>query len=346
MNRGGHPVRPEDFAAYQPVWRRPLCAAYDGRVLLSAPPPEGGIQVLQTVQLLDSAKAAAYGLPTRDPRAFDLVTSALRVGETANRGNFDPRWQQVPARGAVSSALASARRAEVGTGKAPPAIAAVNAARFDAAASPSACAPFDPYGAASKGGGTPATTPAGDQGPSGGETTHISVVDNDGDAVAVTVTNSNTFGAGVAVDGFFLNNSGATITPEEIARADAPAWLTRITTIAPTLVMHDGSVEMVIGSPGSARIPLAISQTIWNILDYGLDPLGAVRMPRITPNAANRTVELEAGFDPPVLAAARGMGYTPVPPGFEYARIYMIVRRNGEWIGVADPRHDGQVRGY
>jgi len=71
-----------------------------------------------------------------------------------------------------------------------------------------------------------------------------------------------------------------------------------------------------------------------------------VRMPRITPNAANRTVELEAGFDPPVLAAARAMGYMPVPPGFEYARIYMIVRRNGEWIGVADPRHDGQVRGY
>src|SRR5579884_1472374 len=74
MNRGGHPVRPQDFAAYQPVWRRPLCAAYDGRVLLSAPPPEGGIQVLQTVQLLDPAKAAAYGLPPRDPRAFDLVT--------------------------------------------------------------------------------------------------------------------------------------------------------------------------------------------------------------------------------------------------------------------------------
>jgi hypothetical protein len=40
------------------------------------------------------------------------------------------------------------------------------------------------------------------------------------------------------------------------------------------------------------------------------------------------------------------MGYVPIPPGFEYARIYMIVRRNGAWIGVADPRHDGQVRGY
>jgi gamma-glutamyltranspeptidase / glutathione hydrolase len=47
-----------------------------------------------------------------------------------------------------------------------------------------------------------------------------------------------------------------------------------------------------------------------------------------------------------VLAAARAMGYELRPPGFEYARIYMIARRDGRWIGVADPRHDGQVRGY
>src|SRR6185437_8330575 len=63
MNAGGHPVTVVDFAQYQPVWRRPLCATYDGRVLLSAPPPEGGMQVLETVQLLDPAKAVAAGFP-------------------------------------------------------------------------------------------------------------------------------------------------------------------------------------------------------------------------------------------------------------------------------------------
>src|SRR6185437_6474231 len=172
------------------------------------------------------------------------------------------------------------------------------------------------------------------------------VVDKDGNAAAVTVTNSSVFGSGAAVDGFFLNNSGATINQAELDRPNAPAWLTRITTIAPTLVLHDHAVEMVIGSPGSGRIPTAIAQTIWYVLDYHLDPLAAVRMPRIQPNANNTTVEVENGFDPPVLAAARSMGYAPTPPGFEYARIYMVVRRNGEWIGVADPRHDGQVRGY
>jgi len=160
------------------------------------------------------------------------------------------------------------------------------------------------------------------------------------------VTNSSVFGSGAAVDGFFLNNSGANITRAELDRADAPAWLTRITTIAPTLMLRDGRVELVIGSPGSGRIPLAIAQTIWYMVGYGLDPLEAVRMPRLTPSAGNADVEVESGFDPPVLAAVRAMGYRPEPPGFEYARIYLVARRGNTWIGVADPRHDGQVRGY
>lgn len=342
MNAGGHPVRVEDFASYQGNWRRPLCAAYNGRAILSAPPPEGGMQVLATIQLVDPSVAAKYGLPTRDARALDLMTSALRVGQSASRGNGDPRWEPIPARGVVSSQLSAKRRAEVGTGHAVAPIAPADARPFDASPTPSVCAAFKPYESAHD----VATTPSGDDGPSGGETTHISVVDGDGNAVAVTVTNSNTFGSGVAVDGFFLNNSGGNITQAELDRPNAPAWLTRVTTIAPTLVMNGRSVEMVIGSPGSGRIPLAISQTIWNVLDYDLDPLAAVRMPRISPNVNNTTVELESGIDPPVLESFRGMGYVPTPPGFEYARIYMIVRRNGSWIGVADPRHDGQVRGY
>ena len=342
MNRGGHPVRAADFAAYEPVWRRPLCTTYDGRVLLSAPPPEGGLQVLETVKLLDPVKAEEYGLPTRDARALDLFASAMRVGQTANRQNSDPRWEPVPARGAISDSLVARRSAEIGSGSAAARVEPLDARPFDKFASPGACAPYDPYGAAP----TAATTTQGAEQPSGGETTHISVVDRDGNAVAVTVTNSSTFGSGAAVDGFFLNNSGATISKADLDRSNAPAWRTRITTIAPTLVMRDGEVEMVVGSPGGGRIPLAIAQTIWNVLVYDLDPLDAVRMPRITPSAANARVELENGFDPPVLAAARAMGYELERPGFEYARIYMIARRGGAWVGVADLRHDGQVRGY
>ena len=342
MNRGGHPITSADFASYEPVWRRPLCTTYHGRVMLSAPPPEGGLQLLETVKLLDPEEAVAFGLPTRDARAFDLFASALRVGQTANRANGDPRWRTVPARGLISDAFVAARAAEVGTGRATATVRSQNASTFDAAPSPEACTTFAPYGAA------PVVSSAGqsDDAPAGGETTHISVVDREGNAVAVTVTNSSVFGSGAAVNGFFLNNSGTTINRAELDQANAPAWLTRTTTIAPTLLLRDGAVEMVIGSPGGTRIPLALAQTIWYVVDYGLDPLEAVRMPRLTPSAGNPIVEVESGFDPAVLTAARAMGYVPMPPGFEYARIYMIARRNGMWVGVADPRHDGQVRGY
>jgi gamma-glutamyltranspeptidase/glutathione hydrolase len=342
MNRGGHPVTAADFARYEPVWRRPLCATYGDRVLLSAPPPEGGLQLVETVKLLDPARLTSLGLPTKDARAFDLFVSAMRVGQTANRVNFDPRWRTVPARGLISDAYVTARAGEVGSGSAAASVRPVDALTYDAAPSPAACNVIEPYGAAP----VSTTTSAGDAGPSGGETTHISVTDGEGNAVAVTVTNSSVFGSGAAVDGFFLNNSGAAITRAELDRADAPAWLTRITTIAPTLMLRDDKVELVIGSPGSGRIPLAMAQTIWYMVGYGLDPLEAVRMPRLTPSAGNPEVEVESGFDPSVLAAVRAMGYRPEPPGFEYARIYLVARRGDTWIGVADPRHDGQVRGY
>ena len=342
MNRGGHPVTMADFASYEPVWRRPLCAAYGDRVLLSAPPPEGGLQLVETVKLLDPARLAPLGLPTRDARAFDLFVSAMRVGQTANRFNFDPRWRTVPARGLISDAYVASRASEVGSGSAADTVRPANAISYDAAPSPAACSALAPYGAAP----AAAVTSAGNDGPSGGETTHISVTDAEGNAVAVTVTNSSVFGSGAAVDGFFLNNSGATLTRAELDRADAPAWLTRITTIAPTLMLRDGRVELVIGSPGSGRIPLAIAQTIWYMVGYGLDPLEAVRMPRLTPSAGSTEVEVEGGIDPSVLAAVRAMGYQPTPPGVEYARIYLVARRGDTWIGVADPRHDGQARGF
>ena len=343
MNRGGHPVTAADFARFEPVWRRPLCATYGDRVLLSAPPPEGGLQLVETVKLLDPARLTGIGLPTRDARAFDLFVSAMRVGQTANRVNFDPRWRTVPARGLVSDAYVASRASEVGSGNAAPAVRPTDALTYDAAPSPEACNALAPYGAAPVAAGVTST---GNDGPSGGETTHISVTDDDGNAVAVTVTNSSVFGSGAAVDGFFLNNSGAALTRDELDRPDAPAWITRITTIAPTIMLRDGRVELVIGSPGSARIPLAMAQTIWYMVGYGLDPLDAVRMPRLTPSAGSTDVEVESGFDPSVLAAVRGMGYRATPPGFEYARIYLVARRGDAWIGVADPRHDGQVRGY
>jgi gamma-glutamyltranspeptidase/glutathione hydrolase len=179
-----------------------------------------------------------------------------------------------------------------------------------------------------------------------GETTHLSVVDKSGNAVALSTTNSSVWGSGGFAEGFFLNNSGFRFTDENINAPARSKWRIRNTTIAPTIVLKDGNVQMVIGAPGGGRIPTEILQVMVYVLDYGLDPLDAVRMPRIFTAAANPRVQVEHGFTPELLREVRAMGYDPVAESAGYARLYFISRQGASWVGIADPRHDGQPRGY
>lgn len=383
MNEGGHPVRIDDFAAYEPIWKQPLCIEYRGRMVLSAPPPQTGAQVLHTLQMLEHFRLDTLGLPTRDARAFDVLTSALRVGMADNRGeNDDPRWDEVHPEGRITSGFAAERVALVGKGAAGDTIETKGADEWAAegkagAEAEPACRSWLDSGAATAAGlslshardasaspaegkapqtvlaprhasddvGDDDRTEAGSKA-DGGETTHISVTDASGNAVALTQTNSTTFGSGAWVHGFFLNDSGY-IFRSDSALADAPArWRTRTSTIAPTLVLDDEGVELVIGAPGGGRIPTEIVQTMVYLLDYGMDPLDAVRMPRIYPSPVSRRVQLEHGFAGAVLRAARELGYDPVPPRPGYARLYLVMRRDGRWVAVADPRHDGEARAY
>src|SRR5690606_39336619 len=97
---------------------------YRGMQVLSAPPPQTGEQVLHTLQLLEAHDIAAAGLPTRSGRAFDILTSALRVGMADNRNaDDDPRWRTLPTNGRISPAFARTRAALVGAGRAPDTIA-------------------------------------------------------------------------------------------------------------------------------------------------------------------------------------------------------------------------------
>jgi gamma-glutamyltranspeptidase/glutathione hydrolase len=347
MNAGGHPVTLVDFGGFRPQWKRPLCTDYRGRIVLGAPPPQTGAHVLHALELLEPFDIASLGLPHRSAEAFDVVASALRVAAADNRGNNDPNWASVPAAGLASEAYARSRAQLVGTGTVAARVEPGDAAAFDDTPPPDVCAPFDPWG--------PAVPPPGEPGllrhddtstDSSGETTHISVVDADGNAVALTQTNSTVFGSGAMAAGFFLNDSGYRFDAESAARPARSEWRTRTSTIAPTIVLENGRVRLVVGAPGGGRIPATIAQNIVYALDLGLDPMEAVRLPRLLPAAANPRVELEHGFAPAVLERIRAAGWEPTPESAGYARIYMIVRVGDRWIGVADPRHDGEARGY
>jgi gamma-glutamyltranspeptidase/glutathione hydrolase len=368
LNDGGHPATLADLAGFEPQWKRPLCTTYESRTVLSAPPPQTGSQVLHTLKLLEPFDLEALGLPTQSARAFDVIVSALRVAQADNRGNNDPRWSSVPAAGRVSDAFAAERRVLVGTGAAPASITAADASPHESKAPAAACAALRPWPIDAPrpplGGEdadpAPALSSGADRGAMSiavtgvdsetlslsGETTHMSVVDADGNAVALTQTNSTIFGSGAWVAGFFLNDSGFRFRNDDATTGGSSNWRTRTSTIAPTIVLEDGRVLLVTGAPGSGRIPTEIAQTMVYLLDYGMDPIHALRMPRIFPSPANTRVQLEHGFSPALLADVRAMGYDPSWESGSYARLYMIVRSGDRWIAVSDPRHDGEPRGY
>ena len=348
MNAGGHPATRRDFAEYEPQWKVPLCTEYRGHTSMSAPPPQTGMRVLHTLELLENFDLAQAGLPTRSAAAFDILTSALRVGQAGASSNGDPNWTPVPAKGMSSDAFAATRRSLVGTGKVAQVVPAAPAASFESTPLPASCAALLPPVVS-----TPAeklapvaSEPLASAADASGETTHVSVVDRAGNAVALTVTNSSVWGSGAFAAGFFLNDSGFRFTEQNIDVSSRSRWRIRTTTIAPTIVLKDRSVQMVIGAPGAGRIPTEIVQVMVYTLDYRLDPLDAVRMPRIFATAGNPQVQVEHGFTPELLRQARAMGYDPVTESSGYARLYLVARQGDHWIGVADPRHDGQPRGF
>lgn len=346
LNANGNPATLEDLKNYRVQWERPVCSEYRGRVLLSAPPPQSGAHVLQTLELLEPYDLKSLGLPTHSARALDVMASALRVGVADNRGNGDPNWAPMSAAGRVSAGYTRDRSAHVGTGRVAARVPDGDALRFESEAPSNGCAPFQPYGPTPTIPGYVSSGAAPDTGTAGGETTHISVVDAEGNAVALTQTNSTVFGSGASACGFFLNDSGFQFTPQSAAAPSLSRWRTRSTTIAPTLVLSDRKVEMVVGAPGGGLIQPTIVQAMVYVLDYGMDPLDAVRMPRLFSSATNAQVQMETGFTATTLEAARAMGWQPTALSPGYARIYMILRKGGKWIAVADPRHNGEPRGY
>jgi len=344
LNAGGNPATLADLAGYKVQWERPVCSEYRGRVLLSAPPPQSGAQVLETLELLEPFDLPSLGLPTQSGQALDVMASALRVGVADNRNNGDPNWTPMAAAGRVSEGFVHERAALVGKGTVTSPVPAADALSHESDPPPAACAALEPYGPTPVIPGASGESPEG--GTPGGETTHMSVVDSEGNAVALTQTNSSVFGSGASVSGFFLNNSGFQFTEESVHAPSLSRWRTRSTTISPTVVLSDGKVEMVVGAPGGGLIQPTIVQAMVYVLDYGMDPLEAVRMPRLFSNPASARVQMEMGFTAGALEEARKMGWEPVALSPGYARIYMIVRRGGRWIAVADPRHNGEARGY
>jgi gamma-glutamyltranspeptidase/glutathione hydrolase len=256
---GGGIITAADFAAYRIAETEPLRCTYRGRVILSAPPPSsGGTTMCETLNILEAYDLRAMGFHAAE--AVHLMTEALRLA-FFDRATYlgDPDFVSMPLQRLLSKDYAARLRGQIADRQTP---------------SASLGPPIPP----------PVENP---------ETTHYSVLDRAGNAVSVTTTINGAFGAGVvaAGTGFLLNDEmdDFTVKPAvanqfglEQGESNAIAPGKRpLSSMTPTIVLKDGAVEMVAGSPGGPRIITATLQAILNVIDYGMNAQEAVDAPRV-----------------------------------------------------------------
>ncbi len=330
----GHPFNPGDLTAadlanYRVVVRDPVCAPYRAYRVCGFPlPSSGGIAVLQMLRMLAPYDVAAMG-----PASFWSVHYMSEAGRLAfaDRGVYmaDPAFYTPPA-GLLDEAYLAARSALI---------------RPDASlrrAQPGS--PPESLPAKAKvAWGTDASLDL----PS---TSHISIVDRYGSAVAMTTTIENQFGSRLMTEGGFLLNNQLTdfsFVPVEDGRPVAnrvEGGKRPRSSMAPTIAYDRfGRVAIVAGSPGGSAIINYVAKTLLSIIDWGLDPQAAVALPNF--GSRNGPTELEADTDVAALAPKlRALG-ADVRVIDLTSGAQAIVRTRDGWIGGADPRREGVVMG-
>ncbi|HJU64602.1 MAG TPA: gamma-glutamyltransferase, partial [Gemmatimonadaceae bacterium] len=326
MRRGGGLITHEDLARYRPVWRRPLEGTYRGYALLGMPPSSsGGITLIETLNILETRSRVP---PFGSVAWTHLVAEAFRrafIDRNTRLG--DPAFVRVPVDTLTSKAYARELAESIANDRATP---------------------------------SPSRPTAGRE---GNETTHFSVVDQHGNAVALTTTINELYGSGAFVHGagFFLNDEmdDFTARPGEpntfgLVQGEANAiepGKRMLSAMTPTIVLdREGELLLVLGSRGGPRIITSVAQTILNVLDHGMNLGDAVAAPRIHHQAWPDSLRYEPnGLAGAVVDSLRAMGHAiGVAPwgkeGFS-GRIHAVMRVPGGYVGVVDPRTSGGVAG-
>jgi gamma-glutamyltranspeptidase/glutathione hydrolase len=191
------------------------------------------------------------------------------------------------------------------------------------------------------------------------ETTHYSVVDAEGNAVAVTYTLNGGFGNGITVPGlgFLLNNEMDDFTSrpgsanlvglvQGEANTIAPGKRP-LSSMAPTIVLRDGQLYMLLGGLGGSRIPTAVLQVFIDVVDFGMNPQEAVDAPRFHHQWLPDAITVERGFSPDALALLRSRGHEVRNETGPVAAVVELIVSDGGWLlGAADARCSGRASGY
>ncbi len=338
LKKGGSLLTLEDLAQYNVVERKPIVGTFHQYTIISAPPPSsGGIVLLSALNILEDYDLAKLG--DRSADSMHLILEAYRRAYM-DRAEYlgDPDYNKMPVAELTSMKYAEAWRSSIDRHK----------------ASPSASL-HRPEGFL-----PPAPKTAGKRIESQ-DTTHYSVVDPEGDAVAVTTTLNNNFGSDVTAGslGFLLNDemddfASKVGVPNLYGLIQGPADAIApgkrpLSAMTPTIVLDNGKLRYVLGSPGGARIITTVANIFLSAAEEGLNIQEAVDAPRFHHQYLPDKVYLEPGFSPQTMAQLHAMGYTvEVRDGhWSNGECIAVDPETGELLGGQDHRsHYGKAAGY
>jgi gamma-glutamyltranspeptidase/glutathione hydrolase len=328
MRLGRGVITHQDLAGYQAKWREPLSFEYRGHTIISMPPPSsGGVTMAEALNVLEAYDLREQGFNT--PESVHLIVEAFRRA-FADRNYYlgDPDFISMPIERLISDEYATEMRASISRNRA------------------SSSEQFNRVPVLNE----------------GMNTTHYSIVDAQGTAVALTYTINSSYGSGVVVTrgGFFLNNELDDFTLRAgyanqfgLVQSDANlvgAGRRPLSSMTPTIVLDpEGQLRMVLGSPGGSRIITAVAQTVIDVIDFGMDARTAVNAPRVHHQLIPDEITYElVGLENVTLSTLIGMGHRLAPAGGYLGDVQLILRTaDGQLTGASDPRREGgRALGY
>jgi gamma-glutamyltranspeptidase/glutathione hydrolase len=349
IQKGGGLITADDLAGYEVREREPIRGTYRGAEIVSAPPPSsGGVALLETLNILEGYDLAKTG--NRSAASIHLTVEAFRRA-FYDRAEFlgDPDFSKIPVAQLIDKKYGAAWRESIDPARATPSKDLKRPAIFSE---------LEQYASQH-------SQPRAVREPE--HTTHYSVVDADGDAVAVTTTLNDNFGSRVTAAGlgFLLNDemddfAAKQGVPNLYGLIQGPAnaigpGKRPLSAMTPTIVLKDGKLLLVLGSPGGARIITTVANILMGVVDYGMNIQESVNAPRFHHQWLPDEVHVEQWFSPDAIKLLQQGGHKVEigetvggewSPYWSDGECIAIDLKTGERLGASDVRNNGKAVGY